>query len=242
MTGLTMKNLRRLITTAAFALSCVICVPVMAQTSVTILDFGALNDCCGLTNSLVYSETVAVGDPTPTLALVDSAGQPNSTSPAFAAGNGATLQWTNIAAWNNDPASLGATPNAGFDYILHRANDTTPTTFTLATANPNDIVTIDFLAGDGRDADISVDGGASFTNIPVYDPAIPVWTNVISGNVGSVSGLFEEGSVQGDADNLEGNIGAARITITSAAAVPEPSSLALLGLGAFGLGLRRRRR
>ena len=213
----------------------------MAQTSVTILDFGALNDCCGLTNSLVYSETVAVGDPTPTLALVDSAGQPNSTSPLFAAGNGATLQWTNIAGWTNDP--MGApTTNAGFDYILHRANDTTPTTFTLATANPNDIVTIDFLAGDDRDADISVDGGASFTNIPVYDPAIPVWTNVISGNVGSVSGLFEEGTVQGPPENLEGNIGAARITITSAAAVPEPSSLALLGLGAFGLGLRRRRR
>lgn len=212
------------------------CAPALAQ-DVTILDFGS--DTANNGANTAYTEVVEAGDGTP---LVANAAAPDVENPTqfgpFALAGGATISWTDVTSWNNQ---IGDS-TAGQNYFAHQTalDGTNPTTFTITTANPTDTVLIEAVGGFSRDALLSYDGGAE-VNIGRYDPldqsglgATTTGWQVVGTSTGSATGTLATGTA-GD----EGNVGAFRVTITSA--VPEPTSVALFGLaGMMGLVVRRR--
>ncbi|MDB4766605.1 PEP-CTERM sorting domain-containing protein [bacterium] len=226
---------------AALLIGTLMSVSALAQTTTTttVLDFGAIQDGQnGLVDATAFTETIEAGDPATTLALFQGASQGDiqpgtpGADPFSFGGGVATISWNNVAGWNNNPNDI-----AGDTYIRNVAGNVGD--FTVTPANPTDLVTIDFVAGTSRDANVTING--TTTNVGVYALGSP-WVNVVTNSVGTTTGTLTEALVQGNAPDLEGNIGAARITITSGGvAIPEPSSLALLGMGAFALVLRRRR-
>lgn len=196
----------------------------MASAGVAILDFGAFQD-SGLAYTL-YTVPVEAGDPSPVAFQHPNAATPQQDSTVAALSDGATLSWTNVSAWNNSVDGL----NPGQTFFLHRGTDPLDTFFTVTTANPGDLVTIDFIGGLDRDAAIIIDGNS--TTVPGTVSGTIAWTNVVTDHIGSVTGQLEL------ATSDEGNVGAVRVTITP---VPEPSGVALLGLSAALMAFRRRR-
>lgn len=202
----------------------------------SVLDLGAVQDnCCGDPPSFTFTELIDAADPAAVALDIPNAANPNS-SPSVGVTDGATLSWTNVGAWNNAPDAASNT--AGGSYFLRRstADPLIPSTFTVAGANAGDVISVDFVGSDGRDADVTVAGVT--TNVPQYVLGTSVWTNVGTGT-GSLTGSFDLGLVQGDDPNFEANLGAIRVTITP---VPEPAGLALLGLGAAAFLFLRRKR
>ncbi|MDA7864040.1 PEP-CTERM sorting domain-containing protein [Akkermansiaceae bacterium] len=196
-----------------------------AFAGVTVIDFGAIQDnCCGDLAHTLVTTSIEAGDPAAQAMLHPNAGTAQADSGTTLLSDGATLQWTNVSAWNNSDAGVDAAQS----YFLHRTVDALATGFTVTTANPGDIVSIDFVGGVDRDALITI--GGSGTVVPNGSAA---WTNVATGAVGTVTGDLSDNT--GD----EGNVGAMRITITP---VPEPSSSLLLGMSALALGFFRRRK
>lgn len=200
----------------------------MASAGVTVIDFGAIQDnCCGDSAHTLFTGTVEAGDPAAVAFVHPNAATAPGNSSVQALSDGATLSWTNVSAWNNTADGL----HPAQTFFLNRAIDPLDTFFTVTTANPGDLVTIDFIAGPDRDALITIDGtGTVVPNSP--DPGPGTWTNVLSGSAGTVTGELTENAAD------EGNVGAMRITITP---VPEPSGVALLGLSAALMAFRRRR-
>lgn len=216
---------------AALFATALLCMPVAAGT--TVIDFGAAQDnCCGDIAHVPFTTPIEAGDPAAITHIIPNAGTPAGDYGPISLSDGATISWTQVSAWNNGDGSADTHQT----FFLNRAGDPNDTLFTVATANPLDLVTIDFLGGPDRESLITIGGtGTVIPNGGGAMPVTPAWTNVVTGAVGSVTGELTE-NVGFD----EGNISAARITITPAT-VPEPGSIALLGLGACTAVLRRRR-
>ncbi len=211
----------------ALVATAIMCLPSFAD--ITVVDFGAIQDnCCG-DNAHTPLSPVEVSDPLAVTFLHPNAATAPSDSTVLNLTDGATLSWTNVSAWNNNP---GPGVTAADNFFLNRQSDPLDTFFTVTTANPADQVTIEFVAGPDRDANITIDG--TTTLIPsIADAGIVAWTSVGT-FTGTTTGELTE------ANDDEGNVGAARITIIPAT-IPEPTSFALLGLGAATAVLRRRR-
>ena len=227
-----MKLLKKLaqasIATLALA---VLCSPALAQ--VTILDFGSLTANGGINTP--YTETIAGGattDPAPVAVNGIAPDLSVITTASASLNGGASIAWTDVTTWNNNPAS----GNAGDNYFAHQGAQTAnPTTFTITTANPGDTVLVEAIGGSTRDGLVGYGSTLGSPNlISLYAAGTTPWATVGT-SVGSSSGTLEVGTAPD-----EGNVGAFRITITPAV-VPEPSSLALLGLAGLSLFTRRRK-
>lgn len=236
-----MKLLKKLALASFATLAlAVLCAPALAQ--VTILDFGSLTANGGANTA--YTETIPGGLSTDPAPVVANGLAPDVTNPdpsvTFALNGGASITWTDVTTWNNNPTG----GNAGANYFAHQgALDGTPTTFAITTANATDTVLVEAVGGFSRDGLLSY--GSSLGSpvlVSIHDPngqndpnnlLDPGWQTVGT-SVGGSNGTLAVGTA---AD--EGNVGAFRITITS---VPEPSSLMLLGLVGAPLLARRRKR
>jgi len=213
----------------ALLATALICLP--AAAGVTVVDFGAAQDgCCGDIAHVPFVTPIAAGDPASSVFLIPNANTPAADYGPVALTDGATLSWTQVSAWNNGDGSVDPHQT----YFLNRQSDPNDTFFTVNTANPLDLVTIDFLGGPDRESLITI--GAISTVIPNGGGGPASWTNVGTGLIGSVTGELTE-NVGFD----EGNVAAMRVSITPAVAIPEPTSAVLLGLGACTVVLRRRR-
>lgn len=211
------------LTLLAICASALLCAPALAGT--IILDYGANND----VPHSPYTEVIQAGDSTPVAVIGE---RPDVQDPfnigPIALTDGATISWTNVTAWNNNSGS----GNAGENYFAGKTANAT--SYSITTANPNDVVTVEGVGGFSRTGIIDYDGAAAVT-LPQYTVGTSGWT-LIGTSTGSATGTLLP-----DSDPAEGNLGAMRITITPAV-VPEPSSLALLGLAGFSLLAVRRRK
>ena len=173
---------------------------------VTILDFGST----GNGTHVAYTETIAGGaatDPAPIVADAPSGGS----DATFALSDGASISWTNVTTWNNN-ADDG---NAGENYFAATGNNVV--SFEITTANPDDTVLVEAVAGFARDAIVGY-GDTAPSTVEIYVAGSTGWTTVGS-SVGTSTGTLARGT-----DGGEGNVGAFRITITPSD-LPEPPSV-----------------
>ena len=238
-----MKLLSLLGQTSIAILACaVMCSSASAQI-VTIVDFGSSNDANATFEdadgnpfpdgqNVPYPETIAgtlASDPAP---VVFNGFAPNDQNPfnvvvgadplletdaelgtlaeteAAVLNGGATLEWTNATSWNFVVAG-----HAG-ESFFSAVEDFAPTTFTITTANPGDVVTVEAIGSWERDGMVSFGGTSAIA--PLYNPPAdaPGWT-FIGTSTGTTTGTLSTGEIPGGGAP-EGNVGAFRITITPA--------------------------
>ena len=238
-----MKLLSKLTCTSVALLTCaLLCSPASAQI-VTIIDFGSSNDANATFEdadgnpfpdgqNVPYPETIAgtlATDPAP---VVFNGPAPNDQNPfnvvvgadplletdaelgtqaeieAAVLSDGATLEWTNATSWNFVVAG-----HAGESFFA-AVEDFAPTTFTITTANPGDVVTVEAIGSWERDGMVSFGGTSAIA--PLYNPPAdaPGWT-FIGTSTGTTTGTLSTGEIPGGGVP-EGNVGAFRITITPA--------------------------
>ena len=218
-------------TLGALLVCALFCAPALAD--VTILDFGS--DTANGGPNLAYTEIIEAGDVAPIAANGIAPDVSNPVSATFALTDGATLTWTDVTTWNNN---IDAGANAGENYFAHQTalDGTNPTTFSITTANATDTVLVEAIAGFSRDALVGY-GDDPAVVVDQYVLGTSSWS-LVGTSVGSSTGTLAANAAGTTVD--EGNIGAFRITITTA--VPEPSSLGLLGLAGFASLVVRRRK
>ena len=121
---------------------------------------------------------------------------------------GATLEWSNVTSWNFDVAG-----NAGESFFA-AVETFAPTTFTITTADPGDVVTVEAIGSFERDALVTFGGTSG--NPGVYVEGTSAWT-FIGTATGTATGTLATGNVPGAPGTVpEGNVGGFRITITPA--------------------------
>lgn len=135
-------------------------------------------------------------------------------SPTFDLGNGAKLAFENVGAFNRDdanPATALAVLTQDFFYAAGVGLEADkPVKFTISGVAATDTVTVEFLGSNERGADVTF-GGKTTT--------VPLMENEKSFTVvGKVTGATTyAGSFIGSGGSGEGDLSAARLTITKAA-------------------------
>ena len=168
--------------------------PSLEHAEVTILDFGSNSN----GTHVAYTETIPGGAATDPAPVVADAPSGDAT---FALSEGASITWTNVTTWNNN-ADDG---NAGENYFAATGNNVV--SFEITTANPDDTVLVEAVAGFARDAIVGY-GESAPSTVEIYVAGSTGWTTVGS-SVGTSTGTLARGT-----DGGEGNVGAFRITIT----------------------------